>query len=243
MVGPTIVLFDLDGVVLTQKALEYTALVHLRNKFYNWQNIENLRLIDFARIFEEADTKNRFISLKKANLAYKSIIPNKIKRILFFFRFRRSYKKFEKMYEQINPQLNTILTKFKKKGIISGIISNTSSKRLIYYKLKFNLDKNISLFVSRDNIPVRKPHPYPIIFALKEIKEKFNFPNINKNNVYYIGDLSSDIISAKAANVKSIAILSGHGTEKQLRDSKPDYIIKEIKDILEIEPFKKLLSD
>jgi phosphoglycolate phosphatase-like HAD superfamily hydrolase len=243
MAGPTVVLFDLDGVVLTQKALEYTALIHLRKKFYNWQNIDNLRLIDFARIFEEADSKNRFKALKKVNLAYKPFIPNRIKRLFFFVRFRCSYKKYEKMYEEINPQLKSILIKLKKKRIISGIVSNTSGKRLTYYKLKFNLEEYISVFISRDNIPVRKPHPYSIIFALKKIKEQFNIPRINKKKVYYIGDLSSDIKCAKAANVNSIALLSGHGTDKQLKKSKADYILKELKDIMEIEPFKKLLSE
>ncbi|MFX1337341.1 MAG: HAD family hydrolase [Promethearchaeota archaeon] len=243
MAIPIIVLFDLDGVVLTQKALEYTALMHLRKKFYNWQNIENFRLIDFARIFEESDSKNRLKALKKANFSYKSIIPNKIKRLIFFMSFRLTYKKYEKMYEKVNPQLHSILIKFKNFGIISGIVSNTSRKRLIYYKSNFDLDEYISIFISRDNISVRKPHPYPIIFALKEIKEMFKLPIINKKKVYYVGDLSSDIICAKAAKVNSIALLSGHGTEKQLRNSKPDYIIKEIKDMLKIEPFKKLLSD
>ncbi len=242
MAEPTIFLFDLDGVVLTQKALEYTALKQLRNKWYNWQNIKNLRLIDFARIFEEGDSKNRLKALIQVNLAYKSIIPNRCKRILFFIKFRRSYKKYEKIYERVNPQLKSILIELKNHGIISGIVSNTSRKRLSYYTLKFHLDEYISCFISRDDVPVRKPHPYPLIFALREIKHKFQIPKLNKKTIFYIGDLSSDIICAKAANVNSIALLSGHGTENQLRDSKPDYCIKEIRDILEIEPVKKLLS-
>ena len=242
MAEPTIVLFDLDGVVLTQKALEYTALKQLKNKWYNWQNIENLRLIDFARMFEEADSKNRVKALIQVNLAYKSIIPNRFKRLLFFIRFRRSYKKYEKIYEQVNPELKSILTKFKNNGIISGIVSNTSRKRIKFYTLKFHLNDYISYFISRDDVLVRKPHPYPLLFALRKIKEKSDIPRISKKNVYYIGDLTSDIRCAKAANVTSIALLSGHGTEKQLRDSKPDYFIKDIRDILEIEPVKKLLS-
>ena len=242
MAEPTIVLFDLDGVVLTQKALEYTALKQLRKKWFNWQNIENLRLIDFARIFEEADSKNRFKALKKVNSAYKSMIPNIFKRLLFFIIFRRSYKKYEKIYEQVNPQLKLVLIEFKNHGIVSGIVSNTSGKRLRYYSLKFHLDEFISVFISRDDVSVRKPHPFPLIFALRKIKEQFDILRISKKNVYYIGDLPSDIRCAKAANVNSIALLSGHGTEKQLRDSKPDYFIKEIRDILEIEPVKKLLS-
>ena len=53
-----IILFDFDGIIITQKSLEYTASFFLKKRFYNWKNIENLRLIDFARIFEEADSKN-----------------------------------------------------------------------------------------------------------------------------------------------------------------------------------------
>jgi len=56
---PPIVLFDFDGVIITQKALEYTASFFLKKKFYNWQNTENMRLIDCARLFEESDSKNR----------------------------------------------------------------------------------------------------------------------------------------------------------------------------------------
>ena len=243
MAIPIVVLFDLDGVVLTQKALEYTALIQLRKTWYKWQNVENLRLIDFARIFEETDSDNRLKALKEVNKAYKSIIPNRCKRLLFFIRFRRSYKKYEKIYEDLKPQLKIILNKFKNHGIISGIVSNTSGKRLNFYRQKFHLDEYIAVFISRDNVPIRKPHPYPIILALKLIKERFNIRSINKKKVYYIGDLPSDIKCAKAANVNSVALLSGHGTKKELKDLKPNIILQDINDILDIEPFKKLLLE
>jgi len=52
MAHPPILLFDFDGCVITQKSLEYAALVHLKKNFYNWRNIESLRLIDIARLFK-----------------------------------------------------------------------------------------------------------------------------------------------------------------------------------------------
>ncbi|TFG26375.1 MAG: HAD family hydrolase [Promethearchaeota archaeon] len=243
MVIPIIILFDLDGVILTQKALEYTALLELKNKWYNWQNVENMRLIDFARIFEESDSDNRLIAFREAFLAYQLIIPHRFKRFIFFLRFRYSYRKYEKIYEEINTQLIPILLKFKKKQIISAIVSNTRGKRLNFYRNKFQLDKYFSVFVSRDDVPIRKPHRYPIILALKLIKERFKISKIDKNKVFYIGDLPSDIICAKNASVNSIALLSGHGTNEHLRNSEPDIILQELKDILEIGPFKKLLCN
>ena len=59
-----ILLFDFDGVIITQKALEYTALIKLKLKFYRWQNIDGLRLIDLARIFEQSDSSNRIKSME-----------------------------------------------------------------------------------------------------------------------------------------------------------------------------------
>ena len=65
MSSPPIILFDFDGVIISQKALEYTASIFRKKKFYRWACIENLRLIDFARLFEEADSKNRIKAFMK----------------------------------------------------------------------------------------------------------------------------------------------------------------------------------
>jgi len=239
MSHPLILLFDFDGVIITQKSLEYTASKLIKNKLYRWKNIENMRLIDFARLLEEADSKNRFVALKRINELYKPYIPSIWRRNLFFIKFRRMYPKHEK-YETLKPNLELILSKFKKSGFQLGIVSNTSKKRLNYFRSKFSLDKYFSVFISRDDSPFRKPNPYPIIIALMNFKKSYNY-SINKNNVYYIGDLPADIECAKNANVQSIALLSGHGTRNGLEKANPTYLLPDIKSILEIKPFKKFL--
>ncbi|MCK4381492.1 MAG: HAD family hydrolase [Candidatus Lokiarchaeota archaeon] len=238
---PPIILFDFDGVVITQKSLEYTALYYLRKKFYNWQNTENMRLIDFARLFEESDSKNRLVAYSRINKVYKHLIPSIWRRNLFFIKFRRMYPKYEK-YEILKPNLEEILIQLKKNSILLGIVSNTSKERLDSFRQKLNLDKYFSVYVSRDDSPKRKPSPYPIITALKNIKKDFNY-SINKDNVYYIGDLPADIECAKNAKIKSIALLSGHGTREGLKNSNPTFLLQNIKNIIEIEEFKKYLLD
>ncbi|MFX1304357.1 MAG: HAD family hydrolase [Promethearchaeota archaeon] len=237
----SIILFDFDGVIITQKSLEYSASKFIKKEFYRWQNIENMRLIDFARLFEESDSKNRLLALIRINKVYKPFIPSIWRRNLFFIKFRRMYPKFEK-FEVLKPNLREVLIQLKKNHILLGIVSNTSKKRLNYFIKKLKLDKYFSVFISRDDSPYRKPNPYPIIAALLKIKKNFSY-SINKDNVYYIGDLPADVECAKNAKIKSIALLSGHGTREDLEKSNPTFLLQDIKNILEIEEFKKFLLD
>lgn len=241
MSSQPIILFDFDGVIITQKSLEYTASIFRKKKFYRWKSIENLRLIDFARMFEEADSKNKLKAFMGIIKIYKQHIPSKWRRILFFIKFRSAYPKYEK-YETLKPNLEEVLKKLKKNRFHLGIVSNTSRKRLIYFKHKLNLDKYFSLFISRDDTPDRKPSAYPIYTALMRIKKDLKV-SISKKNVYYVGDLPHDIDCAKNAGVNSIALLSGHGTRKGLEKSSPTYLLPDIKNLLEIEELKKLLLD
>jgi pyrophosphatase PpaX len=151
------------------------------------------------------------------------------------------YPKYEK-FETLKPHLDNVLNRLKKGGILLGIVSNTSRKRLDYFKQKLRLDKYFSVFISRDDSPHRKPNPYPIITALMKIKKIFKY-SMNKDNIYYIGDLPADIECAKNAGIKSIALLSGHGTKEDLKKSNPTFLLPDIKHILEIEQFKKFLLD
>jgi HAD superfamily hydrolase (TIGR01549 family) len=241
MTHSPILLFDFDGVVITQKALEYTASKYLKKGFYNWKNIESLRLIDIARLFEEADSSNKVTAFFNIYRVYKRYIPSRWKRILFFIKFRRTYPKYEK-YETLKPNLEGILKELREQGVIFGIVSNTSKERLDYFRNRLNLDDFFSVYVSRDDTPVRKPHGHPVVVALNQIKKVLKV-SIDKDKVYLIGDLPTDIECAINAGVKSIALLTGHGTQTDLEMAKPSIILREIKDILEIDPFKKLLLD
>ncbi|TFF69042.1 MAG: HAD family hydrolase [Promethearchaeota archaeon] len=241
MPHPPIILFDFDGVVLTQKALEFTALFYKRKKFYNWKNTQGLRLIDFARLFEESDSDNRFKALIQAYRAYKPYIPNPLKRIIFFIKFRRTYPKYEK-YETLKPNLKKVLKFFKSINSPLGIVSNTKDSRLEYFRKQLELDEYFSAYISRDDSLFRKPHPYPIFNILTKIEQKCHY-SVDKKLVYFIGDLPTDILCAHNAGVNSIALLNGHGTENELKRVNPTYILNDISDITEIEPFKKLLLD
>ncbi|MFW9772010.1 MAG: HAD family hydrolase, partial [Candidatus Thorarchaeota archaeon] len=162
-------------------------------------------------------------------------------RILFFLKFKRTYPLYER-YETLKPNLENALKKLKINRIPMGIVSNTSKARLNFFRTILNLDNFFTVYISRDNSSYRKPNPYPILLALNQIKTIYKC-EIIKNNVYFVGDLPSDIETAKNANIRSIALLSGHGTKKDLEESNPTVILQNIESLLEFEPIKKFILD
>ncbi|MFX0138133.1 MAG: HAD family hydrolase, partial [Candidatus Hodarchaeota archaeon] len=172
---------------------------------------------------------------------YKRYIPSRWRRFFFFMKYRRTYPLYEK-YETFKHDLKKVLVKLKANGFPLAIVSNTSEARLNFFRNKLDLDKYFSIYITRDDTPFRKPNPYPILLALKHIKMEYKVPII-KENVYFVGDLPTDIDTAKNAGINSIALLSGHGVKGDLEKSKPTFIIQDIKTILEIEPFKKFILD
>ena len=49
-----------------------------------------------------------------------------------------------------------------------------------------------------------------------------------------MGDNASDVLTAKNAGVKSVAVLSGHSTEEELLEANPDFLIPSLEEIFSI---------
>ncbi|HMF34160.1 MAG TPA: HAD hydrolase-like protein, partial [Candidatus Lokiarchaeia archaeon] len=81
------------------------------------------------------------------------------------------------------------------------------------------------------------PSPYPILLSLLKIK---GTTKINRDNVFFVGDLPTDIQSAHNARVRSIAVTTGHGTAEELRQEAPDYLIRGVINLFAIPEFKQL---
>jgi phosphoglycolate phosphatase len=68
----------------------------------------------------------------------------------------------------------------------------------------------------------------------KRIIHAANKYNIDKTNVYMIGDSVNDIREAKSADVKSIAVTWGFQSRRKLKNEFPDYLIDTPMELLEI---------
>ena len=119
-----------------------------------------------------------------------------------------------------------ILKYLKKKKYKIAITSNCVRGN-IYVILKGSgiNRKYFDLLVGGDDVKRSKPYPDEILKVSKFFRKKPDF---------VVGDSIYDVMAGKKAKVKIIAVTTGYYKEKELKRYKPDYIIKNLKELKRI---------
>ena len=124
------------------------------------------------------------------------------------------YNRYLGLYEQILGSeaslfdgMSMVIKQLEENNHSWGVVTNKSYRfaKPLLEKLGI-IDKAICL-ITRDDVEFAKPHPQPILKALKKVKLK------EGQHCFYIGDSSKDIESAKSAGIRSIACSYGYRME------------------------------
>ena len=153
---------------------------------------------------------------------FPEISGQKLQKILednykYFFKQRHHLKAFrgiKKTLSILNKKYNLVL------------ISNCLKKEVIasIKKTKIN-PKLFKLMIGSNEVKRPKPYPDEILLAEKKLRQKVKF---------VIGDSPYDIIAGKKAKAKTIAVLTGNHSKKDLEKEHPDFILKDFNKILKI---------
>lgn len=200
------VIFDLDGTLL--------------NSLIDIMDSVNFVLEEYNLPTHSLDEYKMFIGNGIEVLAKKSLKDNfsKVNFDKFLQRVRTIYS--QRQIEKTKPYDGIIdmLVKLNKQGIKIAVLSNKPNEftQLVVSNFFNNIKFDIILG-SRENIPI-KPNP-------QAVNEIIDFLKIEKENVVFVGDTSTDILTAKNANIKSIGVSWGFRTVDELKKSGADYII------------------
>jgi len=143
------------------------------------------------------------------------------------------YKNFMEIAEsdEFSDSMNTIkgtrrfLGQMKKKFRLA-VGSGNSRRVLNRFLKKLKLEKYFEATVAGDEVRRGKPSPDLLLEAIRKLRVK-------PSEAVYVGDSESDIIAAKKAGVKSIAVLTGALDMKAAKKLKPDYIAEDVTKIQE----------
>lgn len=209
-----IILFDLDGTLLdTARDFAYAINLMLRDKkrpplnfdlFREQVHGESTRMIEFA--FDIAATHSEFEALRQTFL--ETYCLNCSKKTVFF--------------DGIPELLATLDEKKMPWGIVTSKPTWIATPVLDY----FGLQKRAACVVMGDTLSKKKPDPAPLFYACEQVL-------IAPQQAIYVGDLQTDIIAAKAAGMKSVAVTYGyHPPETNFSNWNADLIAKTPEEIL-----------
>lgn len=209
------VLFDLDGTLL-DTAKDFVDIVNTVRAELKKAPISYETLHQY--LYGESDGMVEFgVEIKKTNNAF---LPVK-ERLLAL------YKENSTKHTDFFPGIKTVLNYLDSNQVSWGIVTNKPEKFMGEITRHFHFDKKAKCIVAGDTLSTKKPDPAPLLYACE-------IANMDPAQTIYIGDAETDIIAARAAGMKSIAVTYGyHGPHTDPTRWKSDYIAEKPLDILQ----------
>lgn len=105
-----------------------------------------------------------------------------------------------------------------------GLVTSGSGSRVRKQLREFAFRQYFHTCICSEDAPRRKPHPSPLLLALKCMKAR-------PDECVYVGDAPEDVEMARRAGVRVIGVLGPFPTAARLRASRPDLLLRSIRDL------------
>lgn len=207
-----LLIFDLDGTVIDSLKDIALAVNYVRTSY----NLPKAKLSDIKSFIGDGAKVllQKSISHLNENEVQKNIL-----------KYNNYYRKHLLDNTVLYPGMKKVIQFFHNKDKV--ILSNKSeefSKKIID---RLDASQYFQFVYGGDSYKKCKPDPEPIKNIMKQFK-------VGKKDTVIIGDGVNDILAAKAAGIKSIAVGYGYSQKEILKKLNPDYFVDRAEDILKI---------
>lgn len=124
------------------------------------------------------------------------------------------------------------------KGLVDVLTQIHQSGEYIMDILTSNRRKNVLTFLSRHRInwfdEVESTHA--ILSKKKRVEKYIRQKGLDPSELYYVGDTTIDVESARHAGAKTVAVSWGLNTPEVLSKVNPDFLVNDPKELLSIFP-------
>ena len=128
---------------------------------------------------------------------------------------------------KIFDHAKTTLDLLKNRGHILGIVTSKPVATAVRGLALFDLADHFDVVVGCDTVTDHKPHPAPVLWALKTLK-------IVASDAIYIGDSTHDIRSGNRAQVDTAGVLWGPYPRAALAAESPTYLLETFEELAAI---------
>ena len=128
------------------------------------------------------------------------------------------------------PGVDSVLRAFEARGVRWGIVTNKATRFTEPLVRALDLHARAACVVSGDTTPHAKPHPAPVEHALRVCQ-------VSAENAIYVGDDARDVISGRAAGVRTVAVRYGYlGSGDAIEAWGADHVVDTPHQILDLIP-------
>ncbi|MBS1961795.1 MAG: HAD-IA family hydrolase [Bdellovibrionales bacterium] len=137
-------------------------------------------------------------------------------------RFRRNYERNLTRRTKVYPGIRETLEHYR---YLPKVVV-TNKNQVFADRLVDDLDlrPHFEAVFGQEAFPTRKPDPGP----LREVCRRWNLPPAE---AAMIGDSVFDLIAGKAAGLRTVGVLYGLGAEAELRRHRPDFTVRDAREI------------
>jgi HAD superfamily hydrolase (TIGR01509 family) len=204
------IVFDFDGTIVDSMHMVFNAL----NDALKKKSLPTIEIELFGRL-----AGLPLIDIISTKTQISGSVSKEVEKDVF-----ESYASFCRSSCQLLPHVESTLMTLKSKQIKIGLLTTTPSLPLKAVMNKFSLNEYFDIMLAKEDAK-NKPNPE----GLNKIITQFG---LKKDECLYIGDSPIDILTGKAAGIKTIAVTTGIATIKQLKKAKPDAIIPNLEKLL-----------
>lgn len=201
------IIFDLDGVIINSRGVRAEAL-----------------RVSYESVFGKGELPPYDDFFKHSGDSLKNIFA----KLNFPESMLSIYQKVS--YENLN-QINIhegiveLLHLINSKGYNCALCTGRERCRTDEFLGKFNIAHLFKIIVCSDDVRTPKPHPEGLFLVIEKL-------HVLKNDTVMIGDATNDILAAKNAEIKSIAVTWGDTESDELAKANPDFIVDSVQQFL-----------
>ncbi|HAF60839.1 MAG TPA: hypothetical protein DCK95_00755 [Anaerolineaceae bacterium] len=211
------IFFDIDGTLSNSDdhiIEEITRRIRFLRFFWKEQNLQKFARASVSLAMTGFNISYHLVDRLGIDDFIVRTFPHKKKN-----RDRESFDKDHSLITGVEEMLQDLHRKYR-----LGIISARSDSGVLDFIQKFSLQQYFDVLVSGQTCYYSKPFPHPLLFAADAM-------HVQPERCLMVGDTVVDILAGKAAGMRTIGVLSGFGTQKELKKAAADFILKSIADL------------
>lgn len=128
---------------------------------------------------------------------------------------------------ELLPNVKEVLEKIVSHGVRLGLFTYNNSRAASLALKKNGIEGFFSAVVARDSVERAKPNPIHLRTVIDRL-------GVAREEAIVVGDSEMDIKPSKELGVRVVAITTGIKTAEELEAHDPDFIVNDIREVLEI---------